>query len=214
MMSRIVGDLRRSAHMFSPELVAFVESDSFAKVMNKADKNDDTKAVLMIEALKGMALDPLAGDTPEAFASCYRKSIVFNISFNRVVNFIGWFDLPADSERADQVLDAIRSNLESPMFKAAAVHRRLDKRRKALHVIADDKAREARQAVFKRYGVNYEKSEIREEADAAYHQIYDPWMAKIDARIKRVADVSAPEFKGAYTEALAQFLYGHLQLNS
>lgn len=213
-MEKLVGQLRRSTHMLRPDVASFVCSVEFKEAIAAADASEDTKAFLMVEALKGIALDPLTGEGPASFYTIHGDSAGFHIRLNRTSNFIGLIDLPADSGRAKQLTEAIEQNLASRMFKAAKMHRRLDKRRTRLHMLAHEKAWFARMEVLE-YRTNPKPSKEKLDlAKAAYAMIYDPRMEAIDARIKRVSDASCPAFRGAYTSAVAEFLYRHLPVKS
>lgn len=213
-MHQIAIQLPQSLHLLTPELASFVSSDAFKKTMAVVEKDADTKAFLAIEALKGIALDPLTGKKPEAFYFQSGDRLCFNLKFDRWVNFIGWFELPENSGRAKQVVEAIRSNLESRMFKAASMHRRLDKRRANMYEQVTQRARKAYAEVVQKCSRQEAPEEVRRKADAAYDSVFDRRWEDINARVRKIAKESSPGFRGGYSEAVANFLYWHLPMKA
>lgn len=205
--------------MLNAEVRSMVEGKGFETAMCNAADDPDTKAFLMIKALDEIALDPTVGNTMDAFIFIYGQgggNVCFNIRFDRFVNFIGLIELPENSGRAKQLMEAIKKNLNGKMFKAAKMHRRLDARSVRLFQQARDRASEAYSAVIqagyaggKRIpGVNMEELKVR--AAAAYNKVFNPRKLQLQNRCRNVGRAACPGFQGGYTEAVASFLYRHL----
>lgn len=210
-MHKMIGVLRGGKHLLTPEQVSMVEDPNFENTMRHAEQDEDAKAFLMIEALKGISLDPRTGERPECFCKQYGEVISFNIRFYGWTNFIGLIDLPAGSGRAKQLIGAIEANLKSRMFKAAKMHRRLNARRGRLHEQVVKRAHQAYLSVrMESPDGRFTSAEHKERADEAYERVFAPRMAVVDDRIRRVGSSATPEFQGAFTEAVAKFLYWHL----
>lgn len=210
-MHKMIGVLRGGKHLLTPEQVSMVENPDFESTMRRAEKDEDTKAFLMIEALKGISLDPLRGDRLESFCKQYGEAISFNIHFHCWTNFIGLIGLPAGSGRAKQLMEAIEANLKSSMFKAAKMHRRLSVRRGRLHEQVSKRAYQAYLSVrMESPDGRFTSDEHKERADEAYERVVASRMAVVDDRIRRVGNSATPEFQGSFMEAVAKLLYWHL----
>lgn len=207
MMIKLI-ELRHQVHMMSPDVANWVKSADFESALRRIENDDDSMAFLMIEALKGIALDPLRGDSTGAFCECYEETMVFNIHFDRWINFIGIIELPL-GDRASQLRDAIRLNLDSRMFKAAKMSRRLDRKLNRLMGQADDRARAAFEAIYRRPGVIH-TPELLEEACNTRERIRNRRREELLQRKHRVAQHACPGFLGGYSDAVANFLYRHM----
>lgn len=214
-MHKIIGMLRSGRHLLTLEQVSMIENPDFESAMGHTEKDEDTKAFLMIEALKGISLNPLRGDRLASFCHQDVEGIYFDISFHCWTNFIGLIGLPAGSGRAKQLMEAIEANLKSRMFKAAKMHRRLNVRRGRLHEQVSKRAYQAYLSVrMESPDGRFTSAEHEERANEAYEHVFAPRMAVVDDRIRRVANCATPEFQGAFTDALAKFLYWHLPFTS
>lgn len=162
-----------------------------------------------------MALDPLSGNTTDAFVLGLNSDLVcFNIRFDRFTNFIGLIELPATSGRVEQLIEAIRKNLNSKMFKAAQIHRRLDRRRIRLFEQAGDRASAAYAEVIQNADKTVHRDDLLQQAREAYNQVFNPRKEQIQTRCRNVGRVSSNGFQGSYTEAVAGFLYRHLPFDA
>ena len=141
----------------------------------------------------------------------------YTIRFNRVSNFIDpVFSLPVSSGRAKQLNKAIEANLNSKMFKAAKMSRRLDRQLLRLESQIEAKARKAYDA-FKDPNGCFTKENLEERlrlANEAYDQVTDPRKEQLKERVRRVSNCAFPGFQGSYSEAVAGFLYKHLPYES
>jgi hypothetical protein len=209
-MQHLIVALRGASHLLSPDVINFVQGDDFAMAVLNVDDHNEARAQLMIAALKEFALCPLTGDHPDDFSETWGDSWFFNIRFDRIVNFIGIFSLPAESELAHQVVKAIEENLAGRMYKAAAMHRRLDVLRKRICAKTEKRASQAYQSVIAKYGKDYNRIEIREEAKQAFDQVFDSAMAHVDARIRKVAVHSARSYGQSYSQIVGDFLFRHM----
>lgn len=205
--------------MLNSEMRSMVEGKDFEVAMCNASDDPDSKAFLMIQALNEISLDPVVGDTVHSFIFIYGQgggNVCFNIRFDRFVNFIGLIELPENSGRAKQLMEAIEKNLNGKMFKAAKMHRRMDVRCVRLTQRARDCASKAYSAVIEAAYVNSKLipdvniEHLKSEALAAYAKVFNPRKEQLQNRCRNVGRVACPGFQDGYTEAVAGFLYRHL----
>jgi hypothetical protein len=196
--------LKNCANRYAADIASMILSSDFSMSMKFAEENEDTKAFLMIQALKEISLNPLRGKITSDFIvqSEGSSSVCFWIDFDRWVNFIGLIELPAGHPRVAQLIEAINQNLNSKMFKAAKLSRRMDKKLGILLAPAIDRATKA-------YAASY-RSASPEFARAAYNFIYEARREQLLNRQHKVSQVSHPGFNGEYSKAVAGFLYRHL----
>lgn len=231
----VCSQLQHGSHILEPNLQQFVRSPEFRAAMERAASDEEIKARLMIQALKGISLSTDKGDTMDDFTIYYpengRKMVCFWIKFHGWVNFIGNIDLPEGSEIAIELIEAIQENLNSRMFKAATVMRRIYPVKDRLYGQAGRKVKlaerqlnegyaEKREEIAKSYSSFEERyihlraldEEIKAKVDELYDQTYNRRIDQLEERYRRVSRQAHPEFNGAYTEAVASFLYKHLPM--
>lgn len=206
-----------SLHMFTGELKDFVLSAEFEENMRKADADPEILARLNMRALKGITLESFRGTRPDDFILRSETHTTYLIGFSRVVNPMGpMLTLPNDSDYVDEMTRAVEENLNSKMFKAAKMSRRMDKRAVRLASQSAARGRKAYDLVLKQSNY-YSKESSPEEryhqiflANLAYDQVTDPARARIKERHRRVSDCVDPGFTGNYSEAIANFFHKHL----
>ncbi len=221
--SSVLGALRSGTHMLEGDIVSALLSEDAIEAMRKTDEDVDAQAFLILELLQCIALDPTWADTPERFYSVYEDEIFFIIHLDRWANFITpCLGLP-HGHRANQLIQAIKDNLSSKMFKAAKMSRRLDKRfvrlseqaHKRCHKIAYsdiDKAWPKDRLVRDRH-LREEFLLAREKADAMYEELFEARREVLLKRLRKVSSAASPGLQGCFTEAVAKFLYNHLPIH-
>lgn len=210
-MKHIVQDLRRSAHMLTPDLAQWVFTQEFENAVLVAETENSVKAILLIELLNEISLDPLSGTSPDAFYTRHLGSVGFNARLNRWTSFIGVFELsePKESALIASVISAITANLDSKMFKAARLHRRLDKRYSRRYKIAAEHAYAEYTAYLSKCVLPNSESD-RSRASEVRDQKLAQQLALFTSRTQRVSQVSGSLFTSSYTESLTSFLARHL----
>lgn len=221
--SSVLSALRSGTHMLEGDIVSALLSEDAIEAMRKTDEDVDAQAFLILELLQCIALDPMWGNTPERFYSVYEDEIFFIIHLDRWANFITpCLGLP-HGHRANQLIQAIKDNLASKMFKAAKMSRRLDKRFVRL----------SEQAHRRYYKIAYASLEkpwpkdqfesdhrswqehfrAREDASAKYDELFDERREALLKRLRKVSSAASPGLQGGFTEAVAKFLYNHLPIH-
>jgi hypothetical protein len=204
--------LRLSTHMMHPDVASFVKSSEFEKAVRTLDDKADIKAFLMCQLLLQIALDPLSGDKVEHFIRENEEEAWIQIRLDRTTNFIGWFSLPLDHPRVQELRIAIETNLNSRMFKAAKMSRRLDRRFIKIQSIALTRAQEAYRQVVHQCGGQLMTDEQRECANAAFEATSAEWIERNVQRLRAVSKVAHPGFSKGWSEDLANFLYKYLPI--
>jgi hypothetical protein len=116
--------LAHQRRFMTAEQIAFLSSSDAAAAAAAAEDDPHASAVVILETLKGIALDPLRGSKPEHFMIDHGDYSTFWLMFDRLTHFVPMFDLPKDDPVHQEVTQAIEANLGSRMFKAAALNRR------------------------------------------------------------------------------------------
>lgn len=214
----------------------FFRSDDYLRLLDAVGKDPRKLARLTLHLLANVALDPLAGTKLDQFVQLETKprlgrespgaedKVWFCLQFNRLVNFIGAFQLPRHDPLTAELLTAIENNLAGHKFKAARLHRRLDKRAPQRYARYEARARRAvanfyaqEQAVRPVFtyhdGVEraaYEQG-VRERAAAIRDGVLQPLMQATQQRIHAVGESAFdPRFHGSYFDILATFVATYL----
>lgn len=110
-----------------------LRSEQFEDQVQALNKDAGALARMTVALLKYLALDPNVGHRVEDFipemnpAGRFTTGQVWvNLEFFKTSNFIGSFTIEANSAELPQLLQAIQENLDSKMFKAAVLYRRLE----------------------------------------------------------------------------------------
>lgn len=201
----------------SQDVRSFIASESFLKAAKHVDEDIATRVFLMIELLAISALDPLQGSKPEDFYSETGGNACFLLSLHRVVNPLGnLLELNVSDPLFSNMLNAVKANLASKMFKAAQIYRRFQPRVTRAHVRNKEKADDAYFEVRKRFGerYRYQRSEFtdaeRQEMDAAYAAVFNPLEEKLNERVRKINRISSPGIELGYSVWLANFLYSKM----
>lgn len=216
LLEREAHALRRSTHTMNRYIADFVMSEEFMRSVREIDSNPARRAALMVELLKVVALDPTAGSKPTDFYSRSGAEVSFNLRLDRVINPLGsLFFLSIEDAHCVELMKAVKRNLESRMFKAAKMHRRLDNLAQRAMGRYSDLANKAYQRV-RLHVTGRLKSEHREhltendlaEMDRAFDEVYAPLKERLWKRMGKVAEASSPGlYNSSYTNWLASFLY-------
>lgn len=198
------------------------------------DYRDDMEAIhndpvlatrLTLRLLENIALDCKAGTTVEDFLGPDSKDGVefVNLRIHRTANFIPAFSLSRSSDEFAQLREAVKVNLESSMFRAANISRRLE---------ASYTSREARwsRLAYKAYGLASDKANaacprshfhrtredvqaIVEASNRAYDAVYRPLEACYKRRLASLEQLRdrTPMFDGAFPDIAANFVRLHVR---
>lgn len=209
----------------------YLRSVAFKALANSLSGDPRALARLTIKLLEHVALDPLAGTKLADFASYSgpahalsalapgAESTWFCLSLNRMSNFIGSFTLSSHAPEYEMMLVAIQRNLDSRMFKAAAMQRRFDRKQPARTSRFERLSHKAYTAVMDEamknplYTSRAHTQEVRDlrervllEAQAAQAEIFDPLVARRLARYNKVAKATtSPGYYSGYSDILAMF---------
>jgi hypothetical protein len=150
------GDL--DAYVTAAE-VQYLKSNQFLHDLSEIQGNPRKHALLSVEVLKNFALDPLANhkkalSVPHDLFSEEDPDYWVNLGLDRLVFFIGAFVVPKNTPEAKAMKLEIQENLKSSRYKAAAMHRRLDRLSLRIRNRVTDRASTARN---KAYGEMYAK---------------------------------------------------------
>lgn len=214
----IHNQLRFSAHMLRGDVRAFVESQAFTDGLQTAEKYDVEKARMSIALLKGIALDPLQGSELSAFVTVEEGKLYCDLRLDRWVNFIGMFAIDEAAPLAKALLKAVEENLGSKMFKAAQVHRRLERKTAGMLAKAAQRGNTAYRASLDAArptgALRWSHSpEDFDRANAEFDKAYGNVRESIERRLKALGRTASPGFRGSYTEAIAGFLHQYLSSN-
>jgi hypothetical protein len=217
--------LQREAHhcegLTAPQ-IAYLKNPAYLKALEGIADNPREMARLTVGLLKHMALDPTRGTQIGDFALGYDdpadETIYFLCHINRVSNFVGYFELPRGSEEASQLVKAIRENLESRMFKAARMSRRLERKASGRCTRISAVARKDYNAVIERLrpGIDFRDTHspqvsamvtaMYEQANEAFDVVYKPLVARKEARERAIGNAAFDTgFRGHFTSILGAF---------
>ena len=215
---------------------AYLGTEVFKEGVRETAKDPRALARLTLNLLDHIALDPREGTRLEDFVSngevhctvgggqASSEDVWFCLQLNRTSNFIGSFSLPPTTPEYPLLLAAIQRNLGSKMFKAAAMHRRFERKFVRRSARYDAKARKAYQAVIDQAMSNPlyvsrssspEARAYREQvlsvAQAAHHSILVPLRDQLQLRGQRLGRASfSPDYQGSYTDMLVAFAVRYL----
>lgn len=103
----------------------FLRSAAFLEAINRADQDPAERARLLIGMLNHVALDPAEGTQAEHFVELQGEYLRVWVKFYRTSSIFGIFTIPRTSSEGRKLVQAIQANLDSRLFKAACMHRRL-----------------------------------------------------------------------------------------
>lgn len=116
-----------------------IDTNTAIRYYNSQDYRDDLSALVATPALAAkmtvallvnIALDPTCGTRVEDFLLPGKPGdeVLVNMPIHRTANFIGLFGLVVGSPEYKMVGTAVEANLAGPMFRAAQIERRLERR--------------------------------------------------------------------------------------
>ena len=213
----------RDRPYLSGALAEYCRTPEYCAKLTALSKDPAVLARLAIALLSHMALDPLTGNRAEHFVrgleGAEGSEVWVSLSFHRVINILGSFFLPRDLPETTELLAAVEANLNGRLFKAATIHRRIERgtRRSRLLTRAATRAGNERARILTE-GLTpsampkyeYEQAAYREalysQAQSAYDAIYEPRYAQIQGRLRALgAQAYTSDFRGAYTDILIAF---------
>jgi hypothetical protein len=217
--------LHREAHYcegLTASQLAYLRSPAYLAALEGIKDNPQEMARLTVGLLKHMALDPTRGTQIGDFALGYDnpedETIYFLCHINRVSNFVGYFELPRGSREAVKLVEAIRENLESRMFKAARMSRRLERKASGRYTRIRAVARKDYNGVIERMspGINFRDTHkpqvsamitaMHEQANEAFDAVYKPLVARKEAREQAIGNAAFDAgFRGHFTSILGAF---------
>lgn len=205
-----------TTHLLPARLRAWVQTARFNVDIQRIAADQHAIARLMIKLLEEVALNPRQGRHDEDFFQVDGTCMAFFLTFDRVVNPISTFlTVDRNDPVTVQLIEAVTANLSGRMFKAAVIHRNLDKRAVRVRRRIEEKASAARHAVYQSIlsdpgrtqrtpFTDEEKALISAASDAASK----PLEAKLQRRVQAIAALSAPELSGrSYSHWFADFLF-------
>jgi hypothetical protein len=213
----------------------YIRGEAFRTDVKNIQASPQELARLTLGLLKQLALDPqrgvllgdfvqYAGEAPELEKlTATSDSIWFCLHFNRVTNFIGSFTLLRSAPETELLLKAIQDNLDSKIFKAARMHRRLAAKMHKSYSRIYRLGREAHQKIMdasksEKYALAFRgaaewntsarllREELYDAAARAQEDVVAPLKARLENRLGAVANAAFGEdFCGGYTEILTAF---------
>lgn len=217
-------------------VTGYLSSPKFTDALDVVEQDPRHLARLTIGLLQNVALDPNQGTRVEDFTKhpglTYVRgqladsddSIFFNLRFHDVANFIGTFTLSKGAPEMPTLINAIRENLESPRFKAAQMHLRLQNKqnqrirrfRKLGYAAMDRQVAQSKKHApqfsasqeAERMAYEQEQFKLRYQAfDAAFN----PLRARMENRLQAVKKATVSKaFQGSYKDMLIAFAYQYL----
>lgn len=222
---------REDLHTYvTPAQAKYLGSPQYQLDIATVRGNPRYRAQLCIALLGHFALDPLADPVTDALMtdvlapSVQADGYWVCLRLDRLVSFVGPFILPKDAPEVPLLRQAIQDNLAGPLFKAAAMYRRLQpvysRIRSRLDRRASAASNDAYLAAYAKLNRGHGDPATAEErdrcsaaGDAAYEQIVGKQLACMDARIAAVsrASVCANYQAQGFIGLVARFAVQHLR---
>lgn len=209
-----------------------LRSEQFEDQVQALNNDAAALARMTVALLQYLALDPNVGSRVEDFipeAHPARRTnagqVWVNLAFFQTANFIGAFTLESDSVELSLLVKAIQENLDSKMFKAAVLYRRLKSkfhpRVAAIRKRAQAAYQRALEASLARQNPQPVKGWVRPAAgmverasEAGAHArelVYAPAREHLDRRMESVRKQTAhPDYAGSAYEIQTAFAVQHL----
>ena len=207
------------------ELAEYCRSDEFLRQLDAISTSPAELARLTICLLGHVALCPRSGTTLESILplpSEQAENFYVALQFNRLVNFIGTFELAVDAPEVAQLKRAVEANLASRKFKAAQMHRRLEQRnmkrfcritKVANTAVAAFREQEQQKAPYISEHLARETfdRELRERCKALYEEVYRPLHDRLTGRVRAVGQQAFDQdYRGSYQEIMIAFTRRYL----
>lgn len=200
-------------HMLTPEQVTLLTNGGMREIAAAADSSPAAKAALMLETLRGVALDPLRGNSVEHFVIDGPDAWVFCLQFDRLSHFVLSFSVSKKDEIGAELLTQVLLNLKSRKFKAATTLRRLERsgRLQRLHDQMQERGRVVRRAYLnaslKAGADRAETDAVYAAAEALYVQETAARRAQLEQRRRDLSRASSPALADVgYTQWVADVL--------
>lgn len=205
----------------------YFKSPEYLEKLDAIGKDPVAMTRLTIKLLEHIALDPRTGTRLEDFlkVASDAETVFVCLHLNRTVNFVGFYDLLVTAPELPLLAAAIEKNLASRMFKAAAMHRRLDrgnhprfrrfetaasKAMAAARLQAESSVPEVSQYASDESRFQRSRT-ISEMSREAYNAVYDVAMNKLLRRTGAVGRQAFDKpFQAGYTDMLVAFATSHL----
>lgn len=189
----------QSSHLPSSQLAFLSSPDAFAAAA-AADTDVGAWVATMVESLQGVSIDPHRGDDIGRFVTDWGDEWGINLHFHRLSHFLAMFRVPKTSPLAAELVTAIEANLQSSMFKAAQMDRRMQGRFIRLRSRLGDR----RSQIYKqhvqantRQGMNVlEQASLIADAERVSTEATAPREASLLARQRALSDAAMPALAG------------------
>ena len=205
----------------------YFKSPEYLQKLDAIGKDPAAMARLTIKLLEHIALDPRRGTRLEDFlkVASDAETVFVCLHLNRTVNLVGFFNLSVTAPELPLLAAAIEKNLASRMFKAAAMHRRLEGgnyprfrrfEKAASNAMAAARLQaEATVPAVPQYASDesrYQRSKtIGEMSREAYNVVYDLAMNKLLRRTGAVGHQAFDKpYQAGYTDMLVAFATSYL----
>lgn len=200
----------QSSHVPASDLAFLASEDAFASAA-AADIDVQASVAAMVDTLAGTALDPLRGTDVGHFVSDGGDHWSIHLSFHRLSHFINLFDIPKASPGAAELVTAIEANLQSKMFKAALIDRRLQRRFVKLQTRCSSRHIETYRAYVtanSRQGMaQLEHQKVISQAEEAAARATEPRRASLLQRQRFLSARAMPTLAGrSYSQWVAERL--------
>lgn len=232
-MKNNLRELRLLAPHFSdrPRLTgahaAYFTSPEYLKELDAIGADQAAMTRLTIKLLEHIALDPRTGTRLEDFlkVASDAETVFVCLHLNRTVNLVGFYNLSVTAPELPLLAAAIEKNLGSRMFKAAAMHRRLERGNSPRFRRFENNASKAMAAArlqaessvpaVSQYASDesrFQRSRtISDMGREAYNAVYDVAMNKL---LRRTAAVGRQAFdtpyQAGYTDMLVAFATSYI----
>lgn len=212
----------------SASLVDYLASEAFQQHASQIRQDNYARARLAIALLAHIALNPSQGPepedhVPEAFShlqTLHRgpedsDGVWVYLNLYQVSNFIGGFTISKNSPELVQLMQAVSANLNSKMFKAAAMHqrmlidfhkrmRKIDHRAQHAHQQALEQELSVRNPQPEGHWVRPSESVLEvcySIAGEAKAKVYGPARTNLERRMESVRVLTAhPDYAGSFYE--------------
>lgn len=161
---------------------------------------EQQKARFAIQALKGIALDPLDYARCQTWVKFCETHVTFCVRLHTVSLPFGLITLPAGEPLIVELQQAIEANRASRMFKAAVVYRRAVPKYNRYYGQLRNKALSVRRK-------HYSEFKNSDAADVAYDEYFEPRHKILNSHIVKLSAAATPAITGkGYTEWLNEIM--------
>ena len=205
----------------------YFTSPEYLQQLEALEQDPGAMTRLTIQLLEHIALDPNRGTRLEDFlkVGSDAETVFVCLHLNRTVNFVGFYNLSVTAPELPLLAAAIEKNLASRMFKAAAMHRRLDRGNSPRFRRFEHAARAAMMEARTRAEASlpavsqYASEETRFQrtrtigdiSREAYNAVYDAAMNQLQGRTSAVGRKAFDtSFQGGYFDMLVAFATRHI----